>query len=51
MTDHKNANQLYAELRQEAARVETPFEKTTRELNEMYDTFKRNRYRYSYNLF
>lgn len=41
MTDHKNANQLYAELRQEAARVETPFEKTTRELNEMYDTFKR----------
>lgn len=41
MTDHKNANQLYAELRQEAAHVETPLEKTTRELNEMYDTFKR----------
>ena len=41
MTDHKNADQLYAELQQDAAHVETPLEKTTRELNEMYNTFKR----------
>ena len=41
MADHKNANQLYVELENEASHIETPLEKATRELNEMYDTFKR----------
>lgn len=41
MTSHLDANQVYAELKQQSAKPETPLEKAKRELNEMYDTFKR----------
>lgn len=41
MTEHKNANQVYADLQKDAARVETPMEKANRELNEMYNIFKK----------
>ena len=41
MTEHKDANQVYADLQRDAAHLETPMEKANRELNEMYSIFKR----------
>lgn len=41
MTEHKDANQVYADLQKAASHVETPADKANRELSEMYATFKR----------
>ena len=41
MSNHMDASQVYAELKQQTMKPETPLEKANRELNEMYEVFKK----------